>query len=125
MAELISDKTEIQNDPTRSKQFAHMMFTLQQYAGNVVTLPSSGELFDMFCKVRPINTVWSLDFMLIFYYLCFTASQDYFTHFEPSQGGAKTGDPREKPPDYPQAELGLSRVTRARLEPTAVRWRAI
>ena len=29
-------------------------------------------------------------------------------------------DPREKPPDHQQAELGLSRVTRARLEPTAV-----
>ena len=39
-----------------------------------------------------------------------TARQDYFTHFETSQslGGAKTGDPREKPPDHPQAELGLS-----------------
>ena len=37
------------------------------------------------------------------------ARQDYFTHFEPSQsvGGAKTGDPREKIPDHPQAELGL------------------
>ena len=34
----------------------------------------------------------------------------YFTYFEPRQslGGAKTGDPREKPPDHPQAELGLS-----------------
>ena len=43
-------------------------------------------------------------------YMGFTARQDYFTHFEPSQplGGAKTGDPREKPPDHPQAELGLS-----------------
>ena len=39
-----------------------------------------------------------------------TAHQDYFTHFEPSQsyGGAKTGDPQEKTPDHPQAELGLS-----------------
>ena len=42
--------------------------------------------------------------------MCFTALQDYFTNFEPSQslGGAKTGDPREKPYDHPQAELGLS-----------------
>ena len=40
------------------------------------------------------------------------ACQDYFTHFEPSQslGGAKTGDPREKPPDHPQAQLGLSHM---------------
>ena len=53
------------------------------------------------------------------------AHQDYFTQFEPSQsqagGGAKTEDPREKPPDHPQAELGLSHVTRARLKPTAVK----
>ena len=35
-----------------------------------------------------------------FFYLGFTARQDYFTHFEPSQsqGGAKIGDPWEKPP---------------------------
>ena len=61
------------------------------------------------------------------FYLGFTAHKDYFTHFEPSQsfGGAKTGDPREKTPDHTQAELGLSHMTRARLEPTAVRWRAI
>ena len=54
----------------------------------------------------------------------FTARQDYSIHFEPSQSkaGAKTGDPREKPPNRPQAELGL---TLARLEPTAVRWRAM
>ena len=30
-------------------------------------------------------------------------------HFGPSQsvGGRKTGDPREKPPEHPQAELSL------------------
>ena len=40
------------------------------------------------------------------------ACEDYFTHFEPSQslGGAKTGDPREKPPAHPQAQLGLSHM---------------
>ena len=51
-------------------------------------------------------------FLFIFFYLGFTTHQDYFTHFEPSQslGGAKTGDPREKTPDHPQAELGLSHM---------------
>ena len=41
------------------------------------------------------------------FYLGFTAHQDYFTHFEPSQsfGRAKTGDPREKTPDHTQANL--------------------
>ena len=36
----------------------------------------------------------------------------YFTHFELSQllGRAKMGDPQEKPPDHPQAELGLSHM---------------
>ena len=44
-----------------------------------------------------------------YFYLGFTDRQDYFTHFEPSQsvGGAKTGEPREKLPDHPQAELDL------------------
>ena len=37
------------------------------------------------------------------------ACQVYFTNFEPSQslGGAKTEESLEKPPDHPQAELGL------------------
>ena len=40
------------------------------------------------------------------------ARQDYFTHAEPSQsvGGAKTGESWEKPPDHPQAEVGLSHM---------------
>ena len=65
-----------------------------------------------------------LIFLLIFYfYLGFMAHQDYFTHFElpVSLDGAKTGDPQEKTPDHPQAELGLTHVTQARLEPTVVR----
>ena len=46
---------------------------------------------------------------LFVFYLSFTVRKDCFTHFEPSQtlGGAKTRDPREKPPDHPQAEPGL------------------
>ena len=50
--------------------------------------------------------------LYFYYHLGFTARQGYFTHFEPSQskGGAKTGAPREKPPDHPQAELGLSHM---------------
>ena len=58
-----------------------------------------------------------------FFDLGFMAHEDYFTHFELSQslGGAKMGQPREKPTDHPQTELGLSHVTRARLKPTAVR----
>ena len=60
---------------------------------------------------------------LLFWEMGVTAHQDYFTHFEPSQslGGAKMGDPREKPHDHLQAEFGLSHMTRARLEPISVR----
>ena len=49
---------------------------------------------------------------ICFIYLGFTARQDYFTHFEPSQSlcGVKTGDPRESPHDHPQTELGLSNM---------------
>ena len=66
-------------------------------------------------------------FFFFFFDLGFTAHQDYFAHFQlsQSQGGAKTGDPWEKPPYHPQADLGLSHMTQARLEPTAWRWRAI
>ena len=45
-------------------------------------------------------------FFVVFFHLGFKwlsrGHQDYFTHFEPSQleGGAKTGDPQEKPPDH-------------------------
>ena len=51
-------------------------------------------------------------FFFFFLDLGFDLSQDYFTLFEPSQslGGSKTGDPREKPHDHPQAELGLSHM---------------
>ena len=51
------------------------------------------------------------NFLFVFY-LDFTAHQDYFTNFEPSQslGGAKTGGPWEKPSDHPQAKLGLSHM---------------
>ena len=37
-------------------------------------------------------------FTFFFFYLCLTACQDYFTHFEPSQSlvGAKMGDPPRK-----------------------------
>ena len=43
--------------------------------------------------------------------LGFTACQDYFTHFEQNsivRRGENWSSPREKPPDHPQAELGLS-----------------
>ena len=43
----------------------------------------------------------SITFIFFAFDFSFTARQDYFTHFEPSQllGGAKMGDPREKTPN--------------------------
>ena len=60
--------------------------------------------------------------IFLFFYLGFTARQVYFTHFEPSKslGGAKTGGPREKPPDHPQAELGLSSECSLKLSITSI-----
>ena len=51
-------------------------------------------------------------YLFFFFYLGFTAGQDYFTYFESSQslGGAKMGYLWEKPPDHLQAELGLSNM---------------
>ena len=46
--------------------------------------------------------------------------QDYFSSYEMGQlvGGAKTGEPREKPPDTPPSRTWLvSHVARAGLEP--------
>ena len=58
------------------------------------------------------------DFFL-FNFLC--PFQDYFSSYETGQsvGGAKTGEPREKPPDTPASRTWLvSHVARAGLEPT-------
>ena len=74
-------------------------------------------------KTGPVNFRVISDYF--FFYLAFKARQDYFTHFgfEQSQslGGLESGDPREKTPDHPQAEISLSHVTRARLDPTVLR----
>ena len=44
------------------------------------------------------------------FFIFFLGFQDNFTYFELSQSavGVKTGDPQEKTPEHPQAELGLS-----------------
>ena len=51
---------------------------------------------------------------IYFFYFGLTAScQDYFSHFEPSTSPEverKRDEPREKPPDHPHAELGLSHL---------------
>ena len=49
--------------------------------------------------------------------------QDYFSSYETGQsiGGAKTGEPREKPPDTPASKTWLVlHMTTAGLEPTPV-----
>ena len=47
--------------------------------------------------------------VIFFFYFVFTVFQEYFTYIEPilHQRWAKTGEPVEKPPDPPQAELGF------------------
>ena len=86
-----------------------------------VALPCWGKVF--ISEKEEKHKVWyDID---LFFYLCFTARQDYLHSFEPGQslGGAKMGDPREKPPDHPQAELGLSHI-RPELGSNPQRWAA-
>ena len=57
--------------------------------------------------------MFTFSIYLLLFYLRFTARQDCFTHFYPSQsllGGAKMIDPREKPADHSQADLGVSHM---------------
>ena len=67
-------------------------------------------------------------FPFFFVDLGFTVHQDYFTRFEPSQSlrGAKRKI-SEKKTTWPLASSTwlVSHMTRTRLEPTTVRWRAI
>ena len=60
---------------------------------------------------------------IFFFYSVLRPFQDYFSSYETGQsvGGAKTGEPREKPPDTPASRTWLdSHVARAGLEPTPV-----
>ena len=57
----------------------------------------------------------------IFFYSVLRPFQDYFSSYETGQlvGGAKIGEPREKPPGTPASRTWLvSHVGRAGLEPT-------
>ena len=69
-----------------------------------------------------------IDYVTLFFFFFFfffnsvlRHFQDYFSSYETGQsvGGAKTGEPREKPPDTPASRTWLaSHVARAGLEPT-------
>ena len=59
--------------------------------------------------------------LFFFFYSVLRPFQDYFSSYETGQsvGGAKTGEPREKPPGTPASRTWLvSHVARAGLEPT-------
>ena len=60
-------------------------------------------------------------FLFFFFFSVLRPFQDYFSSYETGQsvGGAKTGEPREKPPDTPASRTWLvSQVATAGLEPT-------
>ena len=62
-------------------------------------------------------------FFFFFFDLVLRPFQDYFSSFDTGQsvGGAKTGEPREKPPYTPASRTWLvSHMARAGLEPTPV-----
>ena len=59
--------------------------------------------------------IFTKDFFFFFFFFfnsVLRPFQDYFSSYETGQsvGGAKTGEPREKPPDTPEAKLGLSHM---------------
>ena len=67
------------------------------------------------------NEIKMIFFFFFFFNSVLHPFQDYFSSYETGQsvGGAKTGEPREKPPDTPASRTWLvSHVARAGLEPT-------
>ena len=66
-----------------------------------------------------INQVY--EWVYFFFNSVLRPFQDYFNSYQTGQsvGGAKTGEPREKPPDTPASRTWLvSHVARAGIEPT-------
>ena len=81
--------------------------------GTILSIRKHGYEFITTLSLSSLTSPFSLSSKkILIFYLGFTARQDYFTHFEPCQleSEAKTGDPRVKPPDHPQAEHGLSHM---------------
>ena len=72
------------------------------------------------------SQMYVIDLTVEFFYSVLRPFQDYFSSYETGQsvgsesvGGAKTGEPREKPPDTPTSRTWLvSHVASAGLEPT-------
>ena len=69
----------------------------------------------------PLKIILVLSFSIGFIYIfsVLRPFQDYFSSYKTGQsvGGAKTGEPREKPPDTPASRTWLvSHVARAGLE---------
>ena len=70
---------------------------------------------------KHLSHMWAAQVQVFFFSFGFYS----LSRLSQSLGGAKTGDPQEKPTDHSQADFGLSHVTQARLEHIAVRWRGI
>ena len=76
----------------------------------------------MVIKLAKVLNVNEENFFFFFFFFnsVLRPFQDYFSSYETGQlvGGAKTGEPREKPPDTPASRTWLvSHVARAGLEP--------
>ena len=84
-----------------------------------VTLDASKITFDLTGKCHAVRCI----IKYIFFNSVLRPFQDYFSSYETGQsvGGAKTGEPREKPPDTPTSRTWLaSHVAKEGLEPTPV-----
>lgn len=49
--DLMMHSEDVRNDTNRTEQFGKIVFTLNEYAGKHLTLPSPGDMFDLFCKM--------------------------------------------------------------------------
>ena len=81
------------------------------------------QLIFSFDPFGSVNIYEVFHFYIFFFNSVLRPFQDYFSSYETGQsvGGAKTGEPREKPPDTPASRTWLvSHVARAGLEPTPV-----
>ena len=91
---------------TWAKTISAKTICLPTLKGGDITI--SVDISELTCSICNRQFRVKIDFFLFWFY----GPSRLFHSFEPSQslGGAKAGDPQEKPSDHPQAELGWSHM---------------
>ena len=99
---------EVHEDSNKHNHVRFLKYALGEEKSHLLNIPHSKVSKTYIRKTFFLNSV-----------LC--PFQDYFSSYETGQsvGGAKTGEPREKPPETPASRTWLvSHVASAGLEPT-------